>query len=64
MLRNSTSFEQLTKWAMMFTQFAIEFKPWPTVKGQAIVDFIVECRQETQALIAMPTRGAMMGNVN
>ncbi|XP_031106323.1 uncharacterized protein LOC116010971 [Ipomoea triloba] len=28
---------------MMLTQFAIEYKPRPTIKGQALADFIVEC---------------------
>ncbi|XP_031106927.1 uncharacterized protein LOC116011589 [Ipomoea triloba] len=42
-LRNPTSSGQLIKWAMMLTQFAIEYKPRPAIKGQALADFIVEC---------------------
>ncbi|XP_031112204.1 uncharacterized protein LOC116016181 [Ipomoea triloba] len=42
-LRNPTSSGRLIKWAMMLTQFAIEYKPRPAIKGQALVDFIVEC---------------------
>ncbi|XP_031120434.1 uncharacterized protein LOC116023572 [Ipomoea triloba] len=42
-LRNPTSSRRLIKWAMMLTQFAIEYKPRPAIKGQALADFIVEC---------------------
>ncbi|XP_031120385.1 uncharacterized protein LOC116023521 [Ipomoea triloba] len=42
-LRNPTSSGRLIKWAMMLTQFAIEYKPRPAIKGQALADFIVEC---------------------
>lgn len=42
-LRTSTSSGQLVKWAMMLTQFAIEYRPQPTVKAQALAEFVVEC---------------------
>ncbi|XP_031096938.1 uncharacterized protein LOC116001189 [Ipomoea triloba] len=42
-LRNPTSSGRLIKWAMMLTQFAIEYRPRPAIKAQALADFIVEC---------------------
>ncbi|VFQ64835.1 unnamed protein product, partial [Cuscuta campestris] len=41
-LRNSTSSGRLIKWAMMLTQFKIEYKPRTAIKGQALADFLVE----------------------
>ena len=34
----------LLKWAIELSQFDIEFIPRPTIKGQALVDFIAEFR--------------------
>lgn len=42
-LQNPTSSGRLIKWAMMLTQFSIEYKPRTAIKGQAMADFIVEC---------------------
>ncbi|XP_031099666.1 uncharacterized protein LOC116003865 [Ipomoea triloba] len=42
-LRTSTSSGRLVKWAMMLTQFALEYKPRPSIKAQALADFMVEC---------------------
>ncbi|XP_031096999.1 uncharacterized protein LOC116001249 [Ipomoea triloba] len=42
-LRTTTSSGRLIKWAMMLTQFAIEYTPRPAIKGQALADFVVEC---------------------
>ncbi|XP_019196318.1 PREDICTED: uncharacterized protein LOC109190299 [Ipomoea nil] len=42
-LRNSNSSGRLVKWALMLTQFAMEYKPRPAIKGQALADFVVEC---------------------
>ncbi|XP_031099667.1 uncharacterized protein LOC116003866 [Ipomoea triloba] len=41
-LRTSTSSGRLVKWAMMLTQFALEYKPRPSIKAQALADFVVE----------------------
>ncbi|VFQ94934.1 unnamed protein product [Cuscuta campestris] len=41
-LRNSTSSGRLIKWAMILTQFKIEYKPRAAIKGQALADFLVE----------------------
>ncbi|XP_031096909.1 uncharacterized protein LOC116001159 [Ipomoea triloba] len=42
-LKTSTSSGRLVKWAMMLTQFALEYKPRPSIKAQALADFVVEC---------------------
>ncbi|VFQ97957.1 unnamed protein product [Cuscuta campestris] len=41
-LRNSTSSGRMVKWAMMLTQFHIEYRPRSAIKGQALADFLVE----------------------
>ncbi|XP_031095229.1 uncharacterized protein LOC115999523 [Ipomoea triloba] len=49
-LRTSTSSGRLVKWAMMLTQFALEYKPRPSIKAQALADFMVECTaRDTEA---------------
>lgn len=42
-LKNPTSSGRLIKWAMMLTQFNIEYHPKTAIKGQALANFIVEC---------------------
>ncbi|XP_019178868.1 PREDICTED: uncharacterized protein LOC109174031 [Ipomoea nil] len=42
-LRTAAYSGRLVKWALMLTQFAIEYKPRPAIKGQALADFVVEC---------------------
>ncbi|XP_019197688.1 PREDICTED: uncharacterized protein LOC109191483 [Ipomoea nil] len=42
-LRNPTSLGRLVKWAMELTQYGIEYQPRPSIKGQALADFLVEC---------------------
>lgn len=42
-LQNPMSSGRLIKWAMMLTQFNIEYRPRKAVKEQALADFIVEC---------------------
>lgn len=34
---------RLATWAMELTQFTLEFHPRTSIKGQALVDFVVEC---------------------
>ncbi|VFQ88657.1 unnamed protein product [Cuscuta campestris] len=41
-LRNSTSSGRMVKWAMMLTQFNIEYRLRLAIKGQALADFLVE----------------------
>ncbi|VFR03140.1 unnamed protein product [Cuscuta campestris] len=41
-LRNSTSSGRMVKWAMMLTQFNIEYRPRSAIKGHALADFLVE----------------------
>ncbi|VFQ74727.1 unnamed protein product [Cuscuta campestris] len=41
-LRNSTSSGRMVKWAMMLTQFHIEYRPRSAIKGHALADFSVE----------------------
>ncbi|VFQ70931.1 unnamed protein product [Cuscuta campestris] len=41
-IRNSTSSGRMIKWAMMLTQFNIEYRPRTAIKGQAVADFLVE----------------------
>ncbi|XP_019176175.1 PREDICTED: uncharacterized protein LOC109171578 [Ipomoea nil] len=42
-LRNTNSSARMARWAMHLSQFDIDFKPRPAIKGQALADFIVEC---------------------
>ncbi|XP_019200215.1 PREDICTED: uncharacterized protein LOC109193838 [Ipomoea nil] len=42
-MRASGSASRLVRWAMRLSQFDIQFKPRPAIKGQALADFIVEC---------------------
>ena len=41
-LQKSDTSGCLLKWAIELSQFEIEFKPRPAIKGQALVDFIAE----------------------
>ncbi|XP_019184170.1 PREDICTED: uncharacterized protein LOC109179056 [Ipomoea nil] len=42
-LRNPASSGPLVKWAVELTQYGIEYQPRPSIKGQALADFLVEC---------------------
>ncbi|XP_019161181.1 PREDICTED: uncharacterized protein LOC109157795 [Ipomoea nil] len=42
-LQNPTSSGRLVKWAMELTQYGFEYQPRPSIKGQALADFLVEC---------------------
>ncbi|XP_031111906.1 uncharacterized protein LOC116015878 [Ipomoea triloba] len=46
-LRNPKSSACLVKWAVELTQYGIEYHPHPSVKGQALADFIVECTAQS-----------------
>ncbi|VFQ67130.1 unnamed protein product [Cuscuta campestris] len=41
-LHSSTSLGRMIKWAIMLTQFKIDYKPRTAIKGQALPDFLVE----------------------
>ncbi|XP_019200265.1 PREDICTED: uncharacterized protein LOC109193869 [Ipomoea nil] len=48
-LRTASSSGRLVKWALMLAQYAIDYRPRPAIKGQALADFLVECTaQEIQ----------------
>ncbi|XP_031127678.1 uncharacterized protein LOC116029775 [Ipomoea triloba] len=42
-LRNPMSSGRMMKWAIELTQYGIEYRPRPSIKAQALADFIVEC---------------------
>jgi hypothetical protein len=33
----------LVKWAIKLGEFGVQYRPQPVIKGQTLVDFIVEC---------------------
>ncbi|VFQ66030.1 unnamed protein product [Cuscuta campestris] len=47
------AYAQMTKWAVFISQYNVEFKPRPSIKGQTLADFQVECtaREMTRAKI-------------
>ncbi|XP_019200121.1 PREDICTED: uncharacterized protein LOC109193759 [Ipomoea nil] len=42
-LRNPASSGRFVKWVVELTQYGIEYQPRPSIKGQALADFLVEC---------------------
>ncbi|XP_019188963.1 PREDICTED: uncharacterized protein LOC109183332 [Ipomoea nil] len=42
-LRTASSSGRLVKWALMLTQYAIDYRSRLAIKGQALADFLVEC---------------------
>ncbi|XP_019197220.1 PREDICTED: uncharacterized protein LOC109191107 [Ipomoea nil] len=54
-LRSSSSSGRLVKWALMLTQFALEYKPRPAIKGQALADFVVECTAREASTMIQPS---------
>ncbi|VFQ66040.1 unnamed protein product [Cuscuta campestris] len=51
-LRNSASSGRMVKWAMMLTQFNIEYRSRSAIKGQALANFLVEMTGLTPGLPA------------
>ncbi|CAH9081011.1 unnamed protein product [Cuscuta epithymum] len=47
-LRNPMASGRITKWSLMIGQYNVDFKPRPTIKGQALADFIAECTARTE----------------
>lgn len=41
--QNPESLGRLLKWAMELSQFNIHYQPQVSIKGQALINFIVEC---------------------
>ncbi|XP_019173823.1 PREDICTED: uncharacterized protein LOC109169395 [Ipomoea nil] len=42
-LRNPALSGRLVKWVVKLTQYGIEYQPRPSIKGQALANFLVEC---------------------
>ncbi|XP_019170965.1 PREDICTED: uncharacterized protein LOC109166467 [Ipomoea nil] len=51
-LRASGSASRLVKWSMQLSQYDVQFKPRPAIKGHALADFIVECTDREVAELA------------
>ncbi|CAH9143682.1 unnamed protein product [Cuscuta epithymum] len=49
LMRSPTASSRMIKWAVYLSQFHIEVKPRPSIKGQALADFIVECTAREEA---------------
>ncbi|VFQ73945.1 unnamed protein product [Cuscuta campestris] len=41
--RSPAASARMTKWAVFISQYNVEFRPLPSIKGQALADFQVEC---------------------
>ena len=42
----------LIKWTVELSKFDIQYKPRPTIKSQALTDFIAECTVPDEAPVA------------
>ncbi|VFQ83903.1 unnamed protein product [Cuscuta campestris] len=51
--RSLAASARITKWAVFISQYNVEFRPRPSIKGQALADFQVECtaREMTRARV-------------
>ncbi|VFQ85727.1 unnamed protein product [Cuscuta campestris] len=51
--RRPAASARMTKWAVFISQYNVEFRPRPSIKGQALADFQVECtaREMTRAQV-------------
>ncbi|CAH9083530.1 unnamed protein product [Cuscuta europaea] len=50
LMRSPTSSSRMVKWAIFLSQFQIEIKPRPSIKGQALADFVIECTARETAV--------------
>ncbi|CAH9069202.1 unnamed protein product [Cuscuta europaea] len=50
LMRSPTSSSRMVKWAIFLSQFQIEIKPRPSIKGQALADFVTECTARETAV--------------
>ncbi|CAH9133666.1 unnamed protein product [Cuscuta epithymum] len=55
LMRSPTSSPRMIKWAIFLSQYQIEIKPRPSIKGKALADFVTEC---TARETAITTTGA------
>ncbi|VFQ73798.1 unnamed protein product [Cuscuta campestris] len=51
--RSPAASARMTKWAVFISQYNVEFRPRPSIKGQALADFQVKCtaREMTRAQV-------------
>ncbi|VFQ90237.1 unnamed protein product [Cuscuta campestris] len=51
--RSPAESARMTKWAVFISQYNVEFRPRPSIKGQTLADFQVECtaREMTRARV-------------
>ncbi|XP_019159001.1 PREDICTED: uncharacterized protein LOC109155798 [Ipomoea nil] len=56
-LLNPISSGQLVKWAIELTQYGIEYQPRPSIKSQALADFLVECTAGEDDKISTSEKG-------
>ncbi|VFQ93679.1 unnamed protein product [Cuscuta campestris] len=51
--RSPAASARMTKWAVFISQYNVEFRPRPSIKGHALADFKVECtaREMTRARV-------------
>ncbi|VFQ86055.1 unnamed protein product [Cuscuta campestris] len=51
--RSPEASARMTKWAVFISQYNVQFRPRPSIKGQALADFQVECtaREMTRAQV-------------
>ncbi|VFQ68299.1 unnamed protein product [Cuscuta campestris] len=54
LLRSPNAPSRMSKWAVFLGAFQIEFKPRPTIKGQALADFVVECTAREEPSLEEP----------
>ncbi|CAH9109579.1 unnamed protein product [Cuscuta europaea] len=43
LMRSPTSSSRMVKWAIFLSQYNIDIRPRPAIKGQALADFVTEC---------------------
>ncbi|VFQ83659.1 unnamed protein product [Cuscuta campestris] len=53
--RSPAASARMTKWAVFISQYNVEFRPRPSIKGQELADFQVECtaREMTRAQVGV-----------
>ncbi|VFQ89720.1 unnamed protein product [Cuscuta campestris] len=54
--RSPAASARMTKWAVFISQYNVEFRPCPSIKGQALADFQVECTAREMTRTRVETR--------
>ncbi|VFQ76023.1 unnamed protein product [Cuscuta campestris] len=54
--RSPEASARMTKWAIFISQYNMEFRPRPSIKGQALADFQVECTAREMTRTQVETR--------